>query len=120
NFNYVEFIFPGIVAMTLLMTAIFSAMSVIEDKNYGYMKEILVSPISRVSIAVGKMLGAATVSTIQGVILFLFISFFVLSYDILSFILVISFLFFLSALLSGVGLFFASMIKSSQGFQLIV
>ncbi len=120
NFNYVEFIFPGIVAMTLLMTAIFSAMSVIEDKNYGYMKEILVSPISRVSIAVGKMLGAATVSTIQGVILFLLIPFLGLTYSITSLLSVIPFMFLLGAALSGVGLLFASVIKSLQGFQLIV
>ncbi|SHN22982.1 ABC transporter permease [Gracilibacillus kekensis] len=120
SFNYVEFIFPGIVAMTLLMTAIFSAMSVIEDKNFGYMKEILVSPISRVSIAIGKMLGAATVSTIQGVILFLLIPFLGLSYSIYSLLLVIPFMFLLGAALSGVGLLFASMIKSTQGFQLIV
>ncbi|MGP4039811.1 ABC transporter permease [Gracilibacillus sp. D59] len=120
GFNYVEFVFPGIVAMTLLMTAIFSAMSVIEDKNYGYMKEILVSPISRVSIAVGKMLGAATVSTIQGMILFLLIPFLGLSYSIISLIQVIPFMFLLGAALSGVGLLFASMIKSTQGFQLIV
>ncbi|SFL57351.1 ABC-2 type transport system permease protein [Gracilibacillus orientalis] len=120
GFNYVEFVFPGIVAMTLLMTAIFSAMSVIEDKNFGYMKEILVSPISRVSIAVGKMLGAATVSTIQGMILFLLIPFLGLSYSIISLIQVIPFMFLLGAALSGVGLLFASMIKSTQGFQLIV
>ncbi len=120
GFNYLEFIFPGIVAMTLLMTAIFSAMSVIEDKNFGYMKEILVSPISRVSIAVGKMLGAATVSTIQGMILFLLIPFLGLSYSIISLIQVIPFMFLLGAALSGVGLLFASMIKSTQGFQLIV
>ncbi|WP_058306449.1 ABC transporter permease [Gracilibacillus massiliensis] len=120
DFNYVEFIFPGIVAMTLLMTAIFSAMSVIEDKNFGYMKEMLVSPISRVSIAIGKMLGAATVSTIQGVILFLLIPFLGLSYSITSLLLVIPFMFLLGAALSGVGLLFASMIKSTQGFQLIV
>lgn len=120
GFNYVEFIFPGIVAMTLLMTAIFSAMSVIEDKNYGYMKEILVSPISRVSIAIGKMLGAASVSTIQGVILFILIPFLGLSYNIWSLIQVIPFMFLLGAALSGVGLLFASMIRSTQGFQLIV
>ncbi|UOQ48556.1 ABC transporter permease [Gracilibacillus caseinilyticus] len=120
GFNYVEFVFPGIVSMTLLMTAIFSAMSVIEDKNYGYMKEILVSPISRVSIAIGKMLGAASVSTIQGIILFLLIPFLGLSYDIWSLIKVIPFMFLLGAALSGVGLLFASMIKSTQGFQLIV
>lgn len=85
------------------------------------MKEILVSPISRVSIAVGKMSGAATVSTIQGVILFLLIPFLGLSYSIVSLLLVIPFMFLLGAALSGVGLLFASMIKSTQGgFQLIV
>ncbi|GAA0470634.1 ABC transporter permease [Alkalibacillus silvisoli] len=120
EFNYIEFVFPGIVAMTLLMTAVFSAMSVIEDKNYGYMKEILVSPISRVSIAIGKMAGAATVSTIQGVLLFALIPLLGLSYDLFSLIQVIPFMFLFGAALSGVGLLFASVISSTQGFQLIV
>ncbi|MFC4558330.1 ABC transporter permease [Virgibacillus kekensis] len=120
NFNYVEFVFPGIVAMTLLMTSIFSAMSVIEDKDFGYMKEILVSPISRVSIAVGKMLGAATVATIQGVLLFLLIPLLGLSYDIFALLQVIPFMFLLGCALSGLGLLFASLISSTQGFQLTV
>lgn len=120
DFNYVEFVFPGIVAMTLLMTSVFSAMSIIEDKDFGYMKEILVSPISRVSIAVGKMLGAATVSTIQGIILFLLIPFLGLSYSIMSLIQVIPFMFLLACALSGLGLLFASFIRSTQGFQMTV
>ncbi|PKR77328.1 ABC transporter [Halalkalibacillus sediminis] len=120
GFNYVEFVFPGIVAMTLLMTSVFSAMSVIEDKDFGYMKEILVSPISRVSIAVGKMLGSATVATIQGVILFALIPFLGLSYDFMAIIQVIPFMFLLACALSGLGLLFASLIRSTQGFQLTV
>lgn len=120
GFNYVEFVFPGIVAMTLLMTSIFSAMSVIEDKDFGYMKEILVSPISRVSIAIGKMLGAATIATIQGVILFLLIPFLGLSYNLMALIQVIPFMFLLGCALSGLGLLFASLISSTQGFQLTV
>ncbi|MFG6117373.1 ABC transporter permease [Halobacillus sp. MO56] len=120
DFNYVEFVFPGIVAMTLLMTSIFSAMSVIEDKDFGYMKEILVSPISRVSIAIGKMLGAATIATIQGVILFLLIPFLGLSYTITALVQVIPFMFLLGCALSGLGLLFASFIRSTQGFQLTV
>ncbi|QHS23176.1 ABC transporter permease [Virgibacillus sp. MSP4-1] len=120
GFNYVEFVFPGIVAMTLLMTSIFSAMSVIEDKDFGYMKEILVSPISRVSIAVGKMLGSATVATIQGVMLFLLIPLLGLSYDVMALIQVIPFMFLLGCALSSLGLLFASLINSTQGFQLTV
>lgn len=120
DFNYVEFVFPGIVAMTLLMTSIFSAMSIIEDKDFGYMKEILVSPISRVSIAIGKMLGAATVSTIQGIILFFLIPFLGISYSFMSLIQVVPFMFLLACALSGLGLLFASIIRSTQGFQLTV
>ncbi|MET3683579.1 ABC-2 type transport system permease protein [Alkalibacillus flavidus] len=120
DFNYVQFVFPGIVSMTLLMTSVFSAMSVIEDKDFGYMKEILVSPISRVSIAIGKMAGAATVSTIQGVMLFALIPLLGLNYDLMSLIKVIPFMFLLGAALSGIGLLFASFINSTQGFQLIV
>ncbi|GAA0499673.1 ABC transporter permease [Salinibacillus aidingensis] len=120
GFNYVEFVFPGIVAMTLLMTSIFSAMSVIEDKDFGYMKEIMVSPISRVSIAIGKMLGSATVATIQGVMLFLLIPLLGLSYDVMALIQVIPFMFLLGCALSSLGLLFASLINSTQGFQLTV
>lgn len=120
DFNYVEFVFPGIVAMTLLMTSVFSALSIIEDKDFGYMKEILVSPISRVSIAVGKMVGAATVATIQGIILFLLIPLIGLSYNIISLLQVIPFMFLLACALSGLGLLVASVIRSTQGFQMIV
>ncbi|PRO67222.1 ABC transporter permease [Alkalicoccus urumqiensis] len=120
GFNYVEFVFPGIVAMTLLMTSIFSSLSIIEDKDFGYMKEILVSPISRVSIAVGKMLGAATVATIQGIILFLLIPLLGLSYSIVSLLQVLPFMFLFAAALSGLGLLIASLIRSTQGFQMIV
>ncbi|WP_181348118.1 ABC transporter permease [Thalassobacillus sp. CUG 92003] len=120
EFNYVEFVFPGIVAMTLLMTSIFSALSIIEDKDFGYMKEILVSPISRVSIAVGKMLGAATVATIQGIILFILIPLIGLSYDYMALLQVIPFMFLLGSALSGLGLLFASFIRSTQGFQMTV
>ncbi|PTL38771.1 ABC transporter permease [Alkalicoccus saliphilus] len=120
DFNYVEFVFPGIVAMTLLMTSVFSALSIIEDKDFGYMKEILVSPISRVSIAVGKMAGAATVATIQGVILFLLIPLLGLSYDFTALLQVIPFMFLFACALSGLGLLFASVIRSTQGFQMTV
>ncbi len=66
--NYQEFIFPGIIGQTLLFTSMFMGISVIWDRQFGFLKEILVAPISRVSIFTGKMLGVSTDSMIQGMI----------------------------------------------------
>jgi ABC-2 type transport system permease protein len=71
GFNYQQFIFPGIIGQTLLFTAMFMGISVIWDRQFGFMKEILVAPISRLSIFVGKMLGVGTDSMIQAVIVLL-------------------------------------------------
>ena len=66
--NYQEFIFPGIIGQTLLFTSMFMGVSVIWDRQFGFLKEIMVAPISRVSIFAGKMLGVSTDSMIQGMI----------------------------------------------------
>jgi len=66
--NYQEFIFPGIIGQTLLFTSMFMGISVIWDRQFGFLKEIMVAPISRVSIFTGKMLGVSTDSMIQGMI----------------------------------------------------
>jgi ABC-2 type transport system permease protein len=68
GFNYQEFIFPGIIGQTLLFTSMFMGISVIWDRQFGFLKEILVAPISRISIFIGKMLGVSTDSMIQGMI----------------------------------------------------
>jgi ABC-2 type transport system permease protein len=68
GFNYQEFIFPGIIGQTLLFTSMFMGISVIWDRQFGFLKEILVAPISRVAIFIGKMLGVSTDSMIQGMI----------------------------------------------------
>ncbi|MBI3261124.1 ABC transporter permease [Candidatus Berkelbacteria bacterium] len=63
--KFVQFLFPGIIAQYLLFTATFSAISILQDREFGFLKEVLVSPINRSSIAIGKVLGGATVSTLQ-------------------------------------------------------
>jgi ABC-2 type transport system permease protein len=68
GFSYQEFIFPGIIGQTLLFTSMFMGISVIWDRQFGFLKEIMVAPISRVSIFTGKMLGVSTDSLIQGMI----------------------------------------------------
>src|SRR5215471_13911917 len=66
--SFKTFIFPGVLAMSVLFTAIFSAASIVWDREFGFLREILVAPVSRGSIVVGKCLGGATIATFQGVI----------------------------------------------------
>src|SRR3990172_6596531 len=66
--SYMQFIFPGILGMTILFSSIFSSISIIWDKEFGFMKEILVAPISRFSVVIGKAMSGMLLSTIQAVI----------------------------------------------------
>lgn len=66
--KYVTFMFPGILGMTVLFTAVFSAISIIWDREFGFLKEVLVSPVPRSSVALGKIVGGSTTALIQGMI----------------------------------------------------
>lgn len=70
--SYQQFLFPGIIGQTLLFTSMFMGISVIWDKEFGFMKEILVAPVSRFTIFLGKMFGDSTAALLQGVIVFAF------------------------------------------------
>ncbi|OGW56954.1 MAG: hypothetical protein A2Z09_05890 [Nitrospirae bacterium RBG_16_43_8] len=69
--SYKQFIFPGILGMTILFSSMFSSISIIWDKEFGFMKEILVAPVSRLTIVMGKALSGSIVSTLQAVIVLL-------------------------------------------------
>ncbi len=118
--GYRAFIYPGIIGQTILFTSIFSGVSVIIDRQYGFLKEILVAPISRPSIVLGKALGISTASMIQTAILLL-LSFLVgvimtpacfLVAMILSLIISMGF--------GGLGLLIAAFTDSMEGFNLIM
>jgi ABC-2 type transport system permease protein len=66
--NFKTFIYPGVLAMSVLFTAIFSAASIVWDREFGFLREMLVAPVSRASIVIGKCLGGATIATFQGII----------------------------------------------------
>jgi ABC-2 type transport system permease protein len=118
--GYQAFIYPGIIGQTILFTAIFSGVSVIIDRQYGFLKEILVAPITRPSIVFGKALGISTASLIQGVILLLLS--FIVGVQMTPTIFVASFLIMIpiSVGLAGVGLLIASFTDSMEGFNLIM
>ncbi len=118
--GYQKFIFPGIIGQTVLFTSIFSGVSVIIDRQYGFLKEILVAPVSRPSVVFGKAVGISTACLIQGVIL-LFLSFIVgIQMTILGFIVSAIIIILLSVGLAGLGLVIASFTDSMEGFNLIL
>lgn len=118
--NYIQFLAPGIISMSILFTSIFSGIEVIWDRQFGFLKETLVAPVSRFSIMLGRTLGGATVATLQGVIILL-ISLVIGFRLILSGILPAFLLMLLIAILfTALGTAIASRLEDMQGFQLIM
>jgi len=118
--GYQQFIFPGIIGQTILFTSVFSGVSVITDRQYGFLKEILVAPISRQSVVIGKAIGISTASMIQGVILLL-LSFIVgIQMTIPAFLVSSVLIIVISLGLACLGLVIASFTDSLEGFNLIL
>ena len=119
--NYLEFIAPGIIGMSIIFTAIFNGMQVIWDRQFGFLKETMVAPVSRLSIMFGRTLGGATVSTAQGILVLLLailagfrpVSWLSVVFGILIMLLI-------ALLFSALGIMVASKLKDMQGFQLIM
>jgi ABC-2 type transport system permease protein len=120
SFDYVKFMFPGIIGMVIFTTSIFSALSVVQDREFGYLREILVSPVKRSSIAIGKVLGGTTIAVIQGLLMFVFVPFIGLKINLSIMIKLIPAMFLVAFSLSSIGLLLASSLKTSAGFQMIV
>ncbi|GAB6055134.1 ABC transporter permease [Methanobacterium movens] len=118
--GYEAFIYPGIIGQTILFTSIFSGLSVIMDRQYGFLKEILVAPISRPSLVMGKALGISTAAVIQATILLL-LSFIVgVPMTPVVFILCMGIALIMSVGLGGLGLVIAAFTDSMEGFNLIM
>lgn len=120
DFDFVEFMFPGIIGMVVFTTAVFSALSVVQDKEFGYMREILVSPMSRTSIAIGKVLGGSTVAVIQGLMMLIFVPFIGVSITFLMVLKLIPVMFLVAFTISAIGLLIAASLKTAQGFQMVI
>jgi ABC-2 type transport system permease protein len=118
--NFVQFIYPGIIAMTILMNSVMSGLSVVWDREFGFLKEILVAPIGRAGIVLGKAAGAATVALMQGSIMLVLAPIVGVSITPLLVVKLLPVLAIISMSLSGLGILVASRMRSQQGFQLIV
>jgi ABC-2 type transport system permease protein len=119
--NYLEFLAPGIVAMSILFTSMFNGIEVIWDRQFGFLKETLVAPVSRIKIMIGRTLGGATVAFFQG-ILVLIISI-ILGFRITNFIdipLALIFMFLIALLFTAFGTAIASRMKDMNAFPLVI
>ncbi len=119
--SYIDFLAPGIVGMAILFTATMSGVSVLWDKQFGFMKEILVAPVSRISIMLGKTFGGATTSIIQGLLL-LFVSGLVGAKmpGVAGFFLALLFMVILALGFVGLGLAIASRIEDPVAFPVVM
>jgi ABC-2 type transport system permease protein len=117
---YTQFIFPGIIGMTILFSSIFSSISIIWDKEFGFMKEILVAPVSRFSIVVGKALSGTIVSTIQAVIILCLFPFLGFTFTLLQVIEVIAICASLAFCISAFGIVLATFYDSYESFSVIM
>lgn len=118
--SYVQFIFPGIVGMTILFSSIFSSISIIWDKEFGFMKEILVAPISRFSVVVGKATSGMVLSTIQALIILCFLPFLGLRIGFTAFLEVIFVCLVLSFAIASFGICLASFYENYESFSVIM
>ncbi|HCG03285.1 MAG TPA: ABC transporter [Chloroflexi bacterium] len=120
SLSYQQFMFPGIMSMAVLFTAIFGAMSIVWDREFGFLKEVLVAPINRSAVAIGKTLGSTTQAMIQGLIILVLAPFVGVKLTPLLVLEVIPLTFALAFSLSALGVAVGSGIRSIQGFQMVM
>lgn len=118
--NYQVFIFPGILTMTILFSSVFFGLYIVWDKKIDFFKEVLVAPLSRVTIFAGKMVGGCVDALLQGGAMLVFGVLLGISYNLLSLILSFVFMFVLACALVSLGLIIGSNMESVEGFQLII
>src|ERR1700754_3620299 len=115
--DFQTFIYPGVLAMSVLFTSIFSAASIVWDREFGFLREMLVAPVRRWAIVIGKCLGGATVATFQGIIFLALAGVAHVPYDPVLLITLVGELLLLAFTLTAFGVMMAARIKQIQAFM---
>jgi ABC-2 type transport system permease protein len=118
--GYLEFFFPGTLALVILFTAIFSNISVIEDRREGFLLSVLVAPVSRLALVLGKILGATTIGVLQGLLLLPLAPLAGLPLDVARLPALVGCMVLVAFGLTGLGFFFAWWLNSVQGFHSVM
>jgi ABC-2 type transport system permease protein len=121
NGNYLQFVAPGVIGMTVLFSSIFSGLGLLWDRQFGFLKETLVAPVPRIQIMIGRTMGGATVAVIQGLLVTLICV--IAGFRPVSFAMVpvaMGFMILIALLFAALGVAIGSSLQDMQGFQLIM
>ncbi len=118
--GYLEYIYPGTLLLILLFTAIFSTISVIEDRREGFMQAVLVAPVPRVGLVMGKVLGGGTLAFLESAVFLVFLAFLDIPISIASLGLTLVFLAVLGIALTALGFAIAWRSTSTAGFHAVM
>ncbi|MGA7173325.1 MAG: ABC transporter permease [Candidatus Dormiibacterota bacterium] len=119
GFNFRTFMFPGVLGMTVLFTSIFSAISIVWDREFGFLREMLVAPVHRWTLVLGKCLGGATVATIQGAIMLALAGLVGVPYNPVMLLVLLLEMMLTAFALTAFGVMLAARISDVQSFQVI-
>lgn len=118
--NFLNYFFPGALIMIVLFTSIFTMMSVIDDRKEGFLLSVMVAPVHRSGIVLGKVLGGTTLSTIQGLFFLVLAPFLGVRFGLQEFLIVVLVVFLTAFALTALGFAIAWKMESSQGFHAII
>lgn len=120
NVNYRTFIFPGVLGMTVLFTAIFSALSIVWDREFGFLREMLVAPVRRSALVFGKCLGGATIATFQGAVMLIFCGLVGVPYSPALLLMLVAEMALLAFMLTAFGMVIAARMAQVETFQVVM
>jgi ABC-2 type transport system permease protein len=120
GFDFKKFVFPGIVAMSVVSTAIFAAMSIVWDREFGFLREMLIAPVSRTALVLGKTAGGATIATAQGTIMLVLAPLIGVHLTPLLVVEVVGLELLMAGALTAFGVFVASRISRMESFQVVM
>jgi ABC-2 type transport system permease protein len=118
--QYTTFMYPGVLAMSVLFTAVFSSMSIVWDREFGFLKEIQVAPIPRTAVAIGKALGGSTVAILQSTLLLALAPFVGVAISPGMILQTLGLMFLLAFALASLGVAIASRMRTMEGFQVVM
>jgi ABC-2 type transport system permease protein len=118
--DYQEFIFPGVIAMSILFSSLFSAISIVWDREFGFLREMLVAPVSRTALVLGKAVGGGSIAVVQGLILLLAAPLVGVTLSPLEFLAMFGLLLLLAFALNAFGIVIASRMQRMEGFQMVM
>ena len=118
--DFIQFLAPGVISMTILFSAMFSGIEVIWDRQFGFLKETLVAPVPRLHIMIGKTLGGATISLFQGILVFIICLIVGFKPELQNLPIALLFMFLIAVLFTALGIAIASNLEDMQSFPIIM